>query len=101
MTKYDDITSWRLPEPEDFAIIAGLLRGALVDFAKFVADKEPQVSEKEILKYLDTWGDKLKIPIADGDVRFWEDVKGTPREYPPFTQRSDRIPIDPQGGRKK
>lgn len=89
---YEDVKSWRLPEPEHFEILGGLLRGALMDFAKYVADNEPEVSEAEVLKYLDEWGQRRKLPINKGDTRFWDDVLNAPREYPPFTHRSDEIP---------
>lgn len=84
--KYEDVTSWKLPEPQHFDIIAGILRGALEDFAAYVAENDPETSKGEILRYLREWGLIRQIPVADGDTRFWDDIMITPREVHPMTR---------------
>lgn len=90
--KYEDVQSWNIPEPEHFFIIAGLIRGALEDFAAYVAEREPKVSTAKVMEYLAEWGQARQLPIAQGDVRFWDDVMQAPREYPPFTDSGQTKP---------
>lgn len=83
--KYEDVTHWKLPEPQHFDIIAGILRGAMEDFAEYIAENDPETAKGEILMYLREWSAVRQIPVADGDKRFWEDILMAPRERPPMT----------------